>query len=347
MFELIKTVPLTMEYSRRFLRFQWITLIGLFLVICAGSFVRITGSGMGCPDWPKCFGQWIPPTAEEQLPANYLSIFQEKRAKKAVKFCKFLTSIGMKETAEKIKADPTLLKEEPFNAARTYTEYINRLLGFLAGNLMLAGFFWSVLYYRKRWLLTLSAINLVLIAVEAWFGSIVVATNLVPWTITVHLFLALVILLIQIYLIYRISPRHRDSIKVKPLVYYIWWSVFVITFYQMFLGTQVREYIDALTKQGLGREAWSDYLGIEFFIHRSFSWLVLILLVYLGWKNEKEGKIPMIRWAFIILSIELTAGVLLAYFDLPGLVQTAHLVFATILLGILGMGAYRFKKQLI
>lgn len=335
-----------MEYSRRFLRFQWITLIGLFLVICAGSFVRITGSGMGCPDWPKCFGQWIPPTAEEQLPANYLSIFQEKRAKKAVKFCKFLTSIGMKETADKIKTDPTLLKEEPFNAARTYTEYINRLLGFLAGNLMLAGFFWSVLYYRKRWLLTLSAINLVLIAVEAWFGSIVVATNLVPWTITVHLFLALVILLIQMYLIYRISPKHGTKIPVNQLTFYIWWSVFVITFYQMFLGTQVREYIDALTKQGLGREAWSDYLGIEFFIHRSFSWLVLILLVYLGWKNEIEGKIPMIRWAFIILSIELTAGVLLAYFDLPGLVQTAHLVFAAILLGILGMGAYRFKKQL-
>ena len=335
-----------MEYSRRFLRFQWITLIGLFLVICAGSFVRITGSGMGCPDWPKCFGQWVPPTAEEQLPSNYLSIFQEKRAKKAVKFCKFLTAIGMKETAEKIKADPTLLKEEPFNAARTYTEYINRLLGFLAGNLMLAGFFWSLLFYRKRWLLTLSAINLVLIAVEAWFGSIVVATNLVPWTITVHLFLALVILLIQMYLIYRISPKHGTKILVNPLTFYIWWAVFAITFYQMFLGTQVREYIDALTKQGLGRDAWSDYLGIEFLIHRSFSWLVLILLFYLGWKNEKESKLRIIRWAFVILSIELFAGVLLAYFDLPGLVQTAHLVFATILLGILGMGAYRFKKQL-
>jgi cytochrome c oxidase assembly protein subunit 15 len=114
----------------------------------------------------------------------------------------------------------------------------------------------------------------------------------------------------------------------------------------MFLGTQVREYIDALTKQGFGRDAWSDYLGIEFLIHRSFSWLVLILLVYLGWKNEKESKLRIIRWAFVILSIELFAGVLLAYFDLPGLVQTAHLVFATILLGILGMGVYRFKKQL-
>ncbi|MEY4126286.1 MAG: hypothetical protein RL737_475 [Bacteroidota bacterium] len=333
-----------MEFSRRFLRYQWVALISLFLVICAGSFVRITGSGMGCPDWPKCFGQWIPPTAEEQLPSNYLAIFQEKRAKKAVKFCKFLTSIGMKETAEKIKNDPTLLKEEPFNAARTYTEYINRLLGFLAGNIMLIGFIWSLIYYRSFWLIGLSFLNLILMGIEAWFGSIVVATNLVPWTITVHMFLALVILLIQLHLIYRISPRHNKTLQVQPVVYYVWWSIFAITFYQMFLGTQVREYIDELTKQGLGRDAWSDKFGMEFFIHRSFSWLVLILLAYVGWKNEKSGKLSIIRWALGILSVELLAGVCLAYFDLPGLVQTAHLLFATVLLGILGMGIYRFKK---
>ena len=333
-----------MKFSKRFLRFQWITLVSLFLVICAGSLVRITGSGMGCPDWPKCFGQWIPPTAESQLPSNYLSIFQEKRAKKAVKFCAFLRKLGMEEAAQKIEKDPTLLQEEPFNVARTYTEYINRLLGFLAGNLMLAGFFWCVIFYRKRWLLGLTAINLVLIAMEAWLGSIVVATNLVPWTITVHLFLALVILLLQLYIIYRISPKHGVKIPVNKMTFYIWWAVFAITFYQMFLGTQVREYIDALTKQGLGREAWSDYLGIEFFIHRSFSWLVLVLLAFLAWRNEKGEKISVIRWAFLILGIELTAGVLLAYFDLPGLVQTAHLLFAVLLLILLGMGVFRFRK---
>jgi cytochrome c oxidase assembly protein subunit 15 len=306
-----------MEFSRRYIRFQWLTLIGLFLVICAGSFVRITGSGMGCPDWPKCFGKWIPPTAEEQLPSNYLSIFQEKRAKKAVKFCAFLRKLGMEETEKKIENDPTLLREEPFNAARTYTEYINRLLGFLAGNLMLAGFIWSILFYRKRWLLVLSAINLVLIAVEAWVGSIVVATN---------------------------SPIHGVKIPVNKPTFYIWWAVFAITFYQMFLGTQVREYIDALTKQGLGREAWSNYFGMEFFIHRSFSWLVLVLLAYLAWRNERSEKISIIRWAFVVLGIELTAGVLLAYFDLPGLVQTAHLVFATVLLTLMGMGIFRFRR---
>ena len=333
-----------MDFSKRYIRFNWITLILIYLVVVAGSFVRITGSGMGCPDWPKCFGQWVPPTQVEQLPDNYKEIFLEKRSKKLTKFCRFLNSIGMQSTADRILADPTVMNEENFNAQKTWTEYINRLFGFLAGNAMLVGFLWGLRYYRKSKLVWLMGLNLILMGIEAWFGSIVVASNLVPWTITIHMFLALVIIGIQLYLLRRISKRQSNPIPLKRMVRVLAAVVLLITFYQMFLGTQVREYIDELTKQGIGRNEWTDRLGWTFLIHRSFSWLVLILLTIMLYLNEKTDRYTIIRWAYVILAIELISGVLLAYADMPGLVQTSHLIFASVLFGILTMLIFRMKK---
>jgi cytochrome c oxidase assembly protein subunit 15 len=334
-----------MQFTPRFIRFQWITLILIYLVVVAGSFVRITGSGMGCPDWPKCFGEWVPPTEKAQLPENYKEIYAEKRSKKIFKFCSFLRRIGLTETAQKVENDPTLLIEEDFNTRKTYIEYVNRLLGFLAGNAMLLGFVWMLRYYRNRKILLLAGINLVLMGLEAWFGSIVVASNLVPWTITVHLLLALIIIGLQLYLIYLVSPTQQNPIAVSATIKWLTWIILIITFYQMFLGTQVREHIDNLTKMGFGRESWTDQLGWEFLIHRSFSWLVLILLVYMAYQNERTHKHVIIRSAFIILAIELISGVLLAYADMPGLVQTSHLIFATILLGVIFMSSLRMKVE--
>ena len=333
-----------MEFSKLFVRFNWITLVLIYLVVVAGSFVRISGSGMGCPDWPKCFGQWVPPTEVSELPPDYREAYLLKRQKKVEKFCKFLNAIGLKSTAERIQNDPTVYVEEAFNTRKTWTEYVNRLVGFLAGNFMLLGFFWIILKYRKHKILWLSLVNLVLILIEAWFGSIVVATNLVPWTITVHLLLALVIIAIQMYIIRIISPNQQTNLPINKSLRILVFVVFAITFYQMFLGTQVRESIDELTKQGFGRETWTDKLGLPFYIHRSFSWLVLILLVFITWKNEQTQRYLIIRSAFLILVLELISGILLAYADMPGLVQTSHLVFASILFGILWMASLRMKN---
>ena len=113
----------------------------------------------------------------------------------------------------------------------------------------------------------------------------------------------------------------------------------------MFLGTQVRESIDALARLGIGREQWTEYLAFPFFIHRSFSWLVLGLLVYLAYKNERESKYKIIRWLFLILVIELLSGVLLAHIDMIGLIQNAHLLFASILFGMLFIMVFRIKLR--
>ena len=130
--------------STFFVRFNWLSLVLIYLVVIAGSFVRVTGSGMGCPDWPKCFDQWIPPTSIEQAPQNYNDRYVEQRKQKVDKFSAFLSSIGMPNVALALKNDPNLTKKEDFNVRKTWTEYINRLLGFLAGNAVMVIFFWTL-----------------------------------------------------------------------------------------------------------------------------------------------------------------------------------------------------------
>ena len=333
------------NFSTSFIRFNWITLILIYLVVIAGSFVRITGSGMGCPDWPKCFGQWVPPTKKSQLPKDYREVFAEKRAEKIEKFANLLAKIGFQEVSENIKNDKSLLIEQAFNAKKTWTEYVNRLVGFLSGNAVLIIFAWILLFYRKRDLILLSGLNLIFLGFEAWLGSIVVATNLVPWTITVHLFFALVIIAIQLVIIRKISNKQSQNLIIESKLKWLIIFCFIITFIQMFLGTQVRESIDLLTKQGFGRETWSDKLGVAFLIHRSFSWLVLVILTFIAWKNESGQKLSILRTSYIVLAIELISGVLLAYANMPGLVQTSHLIFATILLGTLGMAVLRVRSS--
>jgi len=299
---------------------------------------------MGCPDWPKCFGYWVPPTQKSQLPKDYKVVFADKRAEKIEKFANLLGNIGFKDVAQKITDDKSLLIEQDFNAKKTWTEYVNRLVGFLAGNAVLIVFVWILIYYRKRNLILISFINLILLGFEAWFGSIVVATNLVPWTITVHLFFALVIIGLQILLIRKISLTQSKNIKIESTLKWLIFFCFTITFIQMFLGTQVRESIDVLTKQGFGRDSWADKLGFSFLIHRSFSWLVLIILTFIAWKNECGQKLKILRTSYVLLALELISGILLAYANMPGLVQTSHLIFATILLGTLGMTVLRVRK---
>ena len=326
-----------MIFSKRFIRFNWIVLILIYLVVIAGSFVRITGSGMGCPDWPKCFGAWVPPTNAEELPENYREAYLDKRTKKVEKFTKILNAIGMEETSDVLKNNPSVYKEEPFNVQKTWIEYVNRLFGFLAGNAMLLVFFWILLVYRKSKLLWVSTINLVLMAFQAWFGSIVVATNLVPWTITIHMFMALLIIGIQIYFTVAASGKQLvfQKFSVPKWMLALLWVVFVIIFYQMFLGTQVREAIDLLIKKGIGKEFWTEGVGLPFYIHRSFSWLVLVLLFIIFWFNEKGQRFGAIRLSFLVLAMELFSGVLLAYVEMPGLVRTIHLLFASVLFGVL------------
>ena len=319
--------------SKTFIRFSNITLVFILLVILAGSVVRTTGSGMGCPDWPTCFDRIIPPTSESQLPANYREIYVEYRKNKVKKFANILASIGFEDEAQQLKTNPELVKAEKFNAQKTWIEYVNRLVGFIAGNLSLVLFIWVVIKHRlKRNLLILSFVNLILMGFEGWLGSIVVATNLTPWTITLHMLLALIIVAIQIKII-RIARDKKFSLKLKSTFKYLFYFSLLLTFVQIVLGSQVRQEIDFMVKETIDRSTWISNSEGDFLFHRSFSWVLLGANGILLWLNFKwKYGIPTFKFVFALLLLEFLTGLLFSYADMPAFGQPVHLLTATILL---------------
>ncbi|MBX7095171.1 MAG: COX15/CtaA family protein [Flavobacteriales bacterium] len=315
-----------------FLKLTKITLVSIYLVIIAGSVVRMSGSGMGCPDWPKCFGQWVPPTDISQIPVNYKEIYSAKRAKKLENFCRLLDKTGFQSEANAMRNDPSLLEEQDFNAAKTWTEYVNRLIGFISGNLTLLQFVISLWFFkRNKWITILSFLNLVLIMLTAWFGAVVVATKIVPWVLTVHMLLALVIILLQVRLI--AICQDLPKVKVSTPVRWVIGLILFIAFAQILMGTQIRQQIDVIAEahQGGSRHLWIDQLSTIFYVHRSFSWMIVLSTLFIWWKTQ--GMVPGIKGLFTVIGIAVISGALLSYFAMPAILQPIHLLLSTIMLG--------------
>src|SRR5688572_29982787 len=129
-----------MEKRRAFYKLSLATLLAVYFLILVGGIVRSTGSGMGCPDWPKCFGRWVPPTSIEELPSNYKQVYSQHREKKNIRFAKYLRAMGMNETADRLLTDKSVLEEADFNPTKTIIEYVNRVIGVIIGFLIFAVF---------------------------------------------------------------------------------------------------------------------------------------------------------------------------------------------------------------
>jgi len=315
------------------------TLIAVYFLIMVGGVVRSTGSGMGCPDWPKCFGQWVPPTSIEQLPDNYKEVYSSIREKKNKKFSSYLAFIGLEETASKILEDKAILKEADFNPIKTWVEYINRLIGVAIGGFIIL-LFWRSRKFRKvsPALFAYSTMTLIAVIIQGWFGSIVVSTNLTTWTITIHLMVALLIVTFLVYLYHKSSQESaedREKIEVPirlKMLLIVCLSVLVI---QIVLGTKVREGIDSVASVLADRKDWIEGLGLEFLMHRSFSWVVLIVNLLLVFKLRKTSYHKTLSRNLIILILcTFMTGAGLGYFGVLPILQPVHLLLATITFGL-------------
>jgi cytochrome c oxidase assembly protein subunit 15 len=331
--------------EKRFIRLNLITIVVTLLLILAGGIVRSTGSGMGCPDWPKCFDQYIPPTSADQLPADYKEKFVAGRVAKNERFAKTLDKMGKSQLADSIRHDTSILQPETFNAAKTWTEYINRLMGALTGFLLLGLLVYSFTYRKtaKR-IIILSFLNLIIVGFQAWLGSIVVSTNLVAWIVTVHMLLALVILAILIYTYNYSEQLDKQPTVVMAKIGWLKLLIFLailVTIVQIVLGTEVREAVDEVSKNLMynDRDSWLTRAGRIFSLHRDMAIAVLLLniIIYKLIRDRFSGKataIVIVNSVAVTLILQIIIGLLLSNLALPPYAQALHILFSTLLFSL-------------
>ena len=325
----------------RFQRFNLITIFLLFAVILAGAVVRASGSGMGCPDWPKCFGRYIPPANVSQLPKDYKKKYVAENVAKNNRFAKTLDVFGFSDLARRIRDDKSILIPEDFNASQTWTEYINRLVTGVVGIFLVFTLIFSFSYRKQRKLIPfLSILVVILVGFQAWLGSLVVSTNLVPWVVTVHMLVALGILALSIstYHLARVVGKHQ--LHTSPITHVVALFGLIISIVQIVFGTEVREKIDAISGhlQGGYRQDWINDAGTIFFQHRDIAILVVLANVVLfalirnGFTRHSVQQQTM-SFIFLMIMLQVVTGVLLSYWSLPPVAQASHILLASFIFG--------------
>ena len=325
--------------KNKFSKTVQIAIISVYLIFLAGSVVRMTGSGMGCPDWPKCFGYYIPPTSEEQITWKPNSEFKEGFIiiKDETLFVAEKNIKTSSEFNKNNRANYTKHDYAKFNKYHSWTEYINRLSSVLAGFVFLfliygAAKFWKT--DKRIPFLAFAAFFLML--VEAWLGKTVVDTNLKPTIITIHMVIGLVIIALLLQLQFHLTDRKRiyryNAAFNKLLIISV-----VFSLIQIALGTQVRQFIDEQVKQ-LGFENKNYSLmdpSFKFYFHRSFTIAIVLVNLGLFYLNQvKNLGYKLVNWVVLLIFIETITGILMYYAEFPLGTQATHLLSGAILFGL-------------
>lgn len=298
-------------------RFWWcagLTVATIYTLILVGGIVRATGSGMGCPDWPTCFGRWIPPTSESQLPVDYQQIY-----------------------AHRGYADTT------FNVRKTWTEYLNRLLGVFTGIAILATLLFATPFRRSESrVFLMSVAGFILVGVQGWLGSRVVASNLMPGMITVHMLLAQVIVGIMIAALVHSARENYSDVRIEgmPRLFYpIMVVAMVAGLLQLVMGTQVREAVDLIARSNghADRHLWIESLPVIFGIHKYFAAPLVVLNGWLIFSVLTHSRSALLKRLSIALGVFLlgtiAVGMSMDRLHLPMFAQPLHLWLASLIFG--------------
>lgn len=284
---------------------------------------------MGCPDWPRCFGKVAPPIDSSSLPADYKEIFLNKRVKKVQRFASLLDKIGMHGKANALRAEQNVYVPESFNATKAWIEYINRIFGVLSGLAALL-FLISAIINRKtiKGLLLYTVLGFVFLIINAWLGSIVVATNLLPGIVTLHFLLSFICLFFFMTALHRASSFEiaTNALHFGPIYKFL----FVASVIEVFLGTYSREIVEQLRQQGnvfVNDQLNVHGMGTVFMVHRFLPAAMIAIIASLWFKHHKtelrQSRLLLIV-ALVILA-QISVGAVNIVYRLPSWSQTLHI----------------------
>jgi cytochrome c oxidase assembly protein subunit 15 len=346
-----------LDRHRLFRQVGRLSYLSVFILILLGGIVRSTGSGMGCPDWPKCFDRLVPPTCACELPPDAEIRLNAKRAEKLEKFATLLEQLGMGEKAIEIRKDPSLRIHEPFSPIKAWIEYINRLYGAVTGLFTLTMLLLSLRFLRSRpvvfWL-TLA--GFILTFFNAWLGSKVVVTNLLPGLVSIHFILSFGAVLFFMAAVMWQQER-KDRFIPSPS-FPTWASLSVLSLIQISLGALVRERVDMLETAGqlIQQNGWlnMEAMGRLFLVHRGMSLVILAAHAWIWWQcyNNRKRDASFFRWQHLLMLLfilQITTGALNTMFPFPLIARALHILLGSICFGIqlyLSLAALRKTKPL-
>ena len=291
-----------------------------YLLIFIGGMVRVSGAGMGCPDWPKCFGRWIPPTSLDQLP-DYI--------------------------------DPA-----KFNIVLAWIEYCNRLFGALVGLTIAITLYLGIKYYsqfpRIKWTLIVA---FVLTLFEGWLGAVLVDTILNPITITLHLLFALIIVMLLLYAsqeaYYLDNPRSEEKSKYPQNMQLLFFIMALALLAEVVLGTEIRGGLEMMRKENpmIESQFLLKMLGPFKYAHSILGFLITILSLFIwnGLVRKSSNPTPLMVQTstaiILLIFVQIISGEILVFFEVIPLIQLFHLWIASWILGLVSVQYVAWQKS--
>jgi len=312
-----------------FQRLAVAALVSVMVLIFVGAIVRVSGAGLGCPDWPTCWGCLIPPWKKDQVDLSRID-FDKFRAK-----------------AERLGRDPESVTPErildSFNPVHTWTEFGNRLFSLPVGLLTLATFIAASMRRGRRGAVFWAAFgSLLLVLVNAWLGARVVYSGLKPGIITLHMALAMLLMALLVFTAWAGAERRWRIGLEGPAAKWARLAIaalLVVTVIEGVLGSQIREMTDQMKLEhgGAAREEWVGQLeqtGL-YLVHRSFSWVILAVAVvhFLAARRARSGKTGLVERAILgVVLAQMVLGLIMSQVAIHPVVQVLHVGLSSVLL---------------